>query len=78
MLSVYLTRGVRVGIILTLASGLSLIFLVFITRQIYSGWILANIIAFQLSFIWTCAELLDGPGDDLPSTDEPRNGDFTH
>jgi hypothetical protein len=36
------------------------------------------IIAFQLSFIWTCAELLDGPDEEEPSQDKGTSGDFTH
>jgi hypothetical protein len=74
---VYLTKGVRVGIILTLASAGTLVFLVFFARQLHSGLVLTNVVVFQLCFIWTCAELLDGPGDDL-TDDEPRGQDFTH
>jgi hypothetical protein len=74
---VYLTKSVRIGIILTLTTAGMLIFLVFFAKQFYSRLVLANVIAFQLSFIWTCAELLDGPGDDL-ADDEPKGRDFTH
>ena len=67
----------RIGIVLTLATAGSLVFLVFFAKQFHSELVLANVIAFQLSFMWTCAEILDGPGDDLPS-DEPWGGDFSH
>jgi len=78
MRSPYLTKGVGVGIILTLITTCTLVFLVFFAKQFYGALVLANVIAFQLSFIWTCAELLDGPADDLPTDEEPSGGDFTH
>jgi hypothetical protein len=40
--------------------------------------VLANVIAFQLSFIWTCAELLDGATSDELRDDGPNGGDFYH
>ena len=75
--TVYLTKSVRIGIILTVTTAATLIFLVFEARQFYSALVLANVLAFQLSFIWTCAELLDGPDEEL-SKDEKRGGDYSH
>jgi hypothetical protein len=56
----HLTKGVRVGIVFTLLSAGALIFFVFVTRELYSTPFFASIIVFQLSFIWTCAEILMG------------------
>jgi hypothetical protein len=75
--TVYFTKSVRIGIILTLITGATLVFLVFSARHFHSILVLANVLAFQLSFIWTCAELLDGPDEEL-SKDEERGGDFSH
>ena len=75
--TVYFTKGVRIGIILTLITSGTLIFLVFFAERFYSALVLTNVLAFQLSFIWTCAELLDGPDEEL-SKDEERGGDYSH
>jgi hypothetical protein len=74
----YLTTSVRIGIALTLLSAGALIFFVFVTREFYTAPFFASIIVFQLSFIWTCAEILDGPDESHPSNDEPPRNDFTH
>ena len=74
----YLTTGVRIGIALTLLSAGALIFVVFLTREFSSTLFFASMIAFQLSFIWTCAEILDGPDDSEVSNDKPPRNDFTH
>jgi hypothetical protein len=74
---VYLTKGVRIGIILTLITAGVLVFLIFVAKQLYSILVMISVIAFQLSFIWTCAEILDGPGDDEASCDQPSGGDFS-
>jgi hypothetical protein len=75
--TVYFTKSVRIGIILTLITGATLAFLVFVEKHFFSILMLASVIAFQLCFIWTCAELLDGPDEEL-SKDEERGGDFSH
>jgi hypothetical protein len=74
----YLTASVRIGIVLTLLSAGALIVLLFVTREFYSAPFFASIIIFQLSFIWTCAEILDGPDESDLGNDEPRRNDFTH
>lgn len=74
---IYLTKSVRTGIILTVITGSTLVFLVFFAKHFYSVLVLANVIALQLSFIWTCAELLDGPRGDMPGK-EPEGGNFSH
>jgi hypothetical protein len=38
---------------------------------------LINVIAFQLSFIWTCAELLDLANDNWTEEDDPTDGNFS-
>ena len=73
---VYFTKSVRIGVVLTLATAATLVFLVFIAKQFFSILVLANILVFQLCFIWTCAELLDGPDEEL-SKEEERNGDYS-
>jgi hypothetical protein len=78
MRSVYITKNVAVGTALTLMTALMLIFLIFFAREFHSGLVLANVIAFQLSFIWTCAELLDGATSDELRGDGPNGGDFYH
>jgi uncharacterized membrane protein len=77
MRPIYKTKSIAVGIILTLITAAILVLLVFFTHEFYSRLVLTNIIAFQLSFIWTCAELLDGSGDEEIPDDEPRCGDFS-
>ncbi len=74
----YLTTSVRIGIALTLISVVALIFFVFITREFYTAPFFVSIIVFQLSFIWTCAEILDGPDESGQRNDEPPRNDFTH
>ncbi len=78
MRSVYITKNVAVGTALTLMTASMLIFLIFFAREFHSGLVLANVIAFQLSFIWTCAELLDGATSDELRGDGPNGGDFYH
>jgi hypothetical protein len=73
----HFTKTVRFGIILTLITAATLAFLVFVEKQLFSILVLASVIAFQLSFIWTCAELLDGPDEEL-SKDKERGGDYSH
>jgi hypothetical protein len=74
----YLTNSVRVGIAFTVLSAGALIILLFVTREFYSTAFFASIIVFQLSFIWTCAEILDGPDESDTVNDEPHRNDFTH
>jgi len=74
----YLTTSVRVGIALTVLSAGALIILLFVTREFYSTAFFASIIVFQLSFIWTCAEILDGPDESDAVNDEPHRNGFTH
>jgi hypothetical protein len=50
------------GVSITLAAAALVIFLVFFAAQLYPGILLATVIFFQLSFIWTCAEFMDAPG----------------
>ena len=74
----YLTTSVRIGIVLTLLSAAALVYLLFVTRVFYSVPFFASIIVFQLSFIWTCAEILDGRDESDLANDEPPRNDFTH
>jgi hypothetical protein len=74
----YLTTSVRIGTVLTLLSAVALVFFLFVTREFYSTPFFASIIIFQLSFIWTCAEILDGPDESDLATDESPRNDFTH
>jgi hypothetical protein len=74
----YLTTSVRIGIGLTLLSAGALIFVVFVAREFSSTPFFASLILFQLSFIWTCAEILDGPDEADLANDEPTRSDFTH
>jgi hypothetical protein len=75
---VYLTKSVRIGIIMSVITAAMLIFLVFIAKQFFSILVLANILAFQLSFIWTCAEFLDGRSDEEMTENGSEGGDFSH
>ena len=68
---VYMTKSVGVGLIVTAITAGLLIFLVLFAQHFYLKLVMANIIAFQLSFIWTCAELLDGPDEEEASQDKP-------
>jgi hypothetical protein len=70
-------KSVIVGATLTLLTAATLIFLVLFTRQLYSKLVLINVIAFQLSFIWTCAELLDLANDNWTEEDDPTDGNFS-
>lgn len=77
--STYLTRGVRVGIVVTLITTATLVYLVFFTAKFHFALTMGAIVAFQLSFIWTCAELIDGPDEELSSDeDEPQDGNYSH
>ncbi len=77
--STYLTKGVRVGLVLTLITTGTLVYLVFFTAKFHFALTMGAIVAFQLSFIWTCAELIDGPDDELlPEDDEPQDGNYSH
>ena len=77
--SVYLTRGVRVGIVVTLITTATLVYLVFFAEKFHFALTMGAIVAFQLSFIWTCAELIDGPDDELPpGDDEPQDGNYSY
>ena len=75
----YLTRGVRVGIVLTMITTSTLVYLVFFAAKFHFGLTMGAIVAFQLSFIWTCAELIDGPDEELPpDDDEPPDGNYSY
>jgi hypothetical protein len=77
--STYLTRGVRVGLVLTAMTTATLVYLVFFAAKFHFALTMGAIVAFQLSFIWTCAELIDGPDEELPpDDDEPLDGKFSH
>jgi hypothetical protein len=71
-------KSVGVGIIPTVITAGLLIFLVLFAQHFYLKLVMANIIAFQLNFIWTCAELLDGPDEEEASQDKLTGGDFTY
>jgi hypothetical protein len=73
----YITKSVLVGILLTVTTATIVIFLIFVAGFMYLKLTLASVIAFQLSFIWTCAELLDGTGDKR-SDDQSVDGNFSH
>ena len=62
------------GVAITLATSALIIFLVFFAAQLHPGILLAIVIFFQLSFIWTCAEFMDAPDEIVPSEDntDPR------
>jgi hypothetical protein len=74
---VYRTKSVVIGVILTVITATVLVVLVVIAKDFHLWLVIGSIIAFQLSFIWTCAELLDGPDEEL-RREEPRSADFTH
>lgn len=73
-----LTRSVRIGAALTLLSAGVLVFVVFAAHEFSSAPFFVSLIVFQLSFIWTCAEILDGPDESGWVNDEPPRNDFTH
>jgi hypothetical protein len=75
--TIYLTRNVCVGIALTIAAAVIVTFLVFFADRLYPTLVTISVIAFQLCFIWTCAEVLDGP-DEVNQADNPIGRDFTH
>jgi len=54
-------KALTIGILLVLITGGTLVYLVFLASVFHSRLFLAFIIAFQLCFIWTCAEILDRP-----------------
>jgi uncharacterized membrane protein YbaN (DUF454 family) len=58
-----------IGISITVAAAAIIAFLVFFAEQLYGRMLLAAVICFQLSFIWTCAELLDTPDEIIPRDD---------
>lgn len=72
-----MTRNVCIGMILTLITAVAVALLVFVAKLSHLRLLLVGIIAFQLSFMWTCAELLDGPSDDVLD-DNPTDGNFSH
>lgn len=74
----FATKSVIVGICLTLLTAVTLIFQVVFLKQLYSKLVLTNIIAFQLCFIWTCAEWLDLSSDDWADQEDPTDGNFSH
>jgi hypothetical protein len=75
----YLTRGVRAGIVITLITTATLVYLVFFAAKFHFALTMGAIVAFQLSFIWTCAELIDGPDEELPpEDDEPPDGNYSY
>lgn len=77
--STYFTKGVRVGIVFTLITTATLVYLVFYAEKFHFALTMGAIIAFQLSFIWTCAELIDGPDEELPAEDEERqDGNYSY
>jgi hypothetical protein len=77
--STYFTKGVRVGIVFTLITTATLVYLVFYAEKFHFALTMGAIIAFQLSFIWTCAELIDGPDEELPPEDDgPSDGNYSY
>jgi hypothetical protein len=73
----HITRNVCIGTILTLITSAAVAILIFVAGLSHLKLLLGGIIAFQLSFMWTCAELLDGPWNDVPD-DNPTDGNFSH
>jgi len=74
--SAHLTKSAGIGIIITTVAAGVLIFLIMFAQHFYLPLVVGSIIAFQLSFIWTCAELIDGVKEQ-PTQDEPMGKDFT-
>ena len=72
-----MTRAAIIGSILTVATAGGLAFLVIFVDEFYSTVALFTFIAFQLSFIWTCAELLDSAGDDSSDNVDPPDRNFS-
>jgi hypothetical protein len=60
-----------VGALITLITASTLTYLVFFAEEFHSRYALTTLIVFQLSFIWTCAELLDSSAD-YPHDDDDR------
>ena len=54
------------GTFITLASAAIVVFLIFFAEQLHARLLLAMVIFFQVSFIWTCAEFIDRPDEILP------------
>jgi len=62
---------IAIGIIITLAAAGLIAFLFEYAAELYPKLILVSVILFQLSFIWTCAEIIDTPDEILPRNDPP-------
>jgi hypothetical protein len=58
-------KALTIGISLALTTAGILVYLIFFADEFHSRLFLTFVIVFQLSFIWTCAEILDRP--DRPS-----------
>jgi hypothetical protein len=74
---VFSAKSVVIGLCLTLLTAATLIFLIVFMRQFYSKLVLTNVIAFQLCFIWTCAEWLDLSSDDWMDEEDPTDGNLS-
>lgn len=57
------TKAIIIGMCLTVAFACLAAHLVFVCKQLHSTLLLIIVILFQLSFMWTCAELIDRPDD---------------
>jgi hypothetical protein len=55
------STSLAVGIILTVAFAVLAALLVFVAEHLHPWLLLLAVILFQLSFMWTCAEHIDGP-----------------
>jgi hypothetical protein len=73
----YPTRATIIGGSLTFATAGAFAFLAFFTREFYSTLALIALVAFQLCFIWTCAELLDSTTEDASDDVDPSEGNFS-
>jgi hypothetical protein len=52
-------KGLTIGISIVLTTAGTLTYLAFFASEFHGRLFLAFVIAFQLCFIWTCAEILD-------------------
>jgi hypothetical protein len=73
---IYITRGVAIGIVLTAITTALVVYFVFFAARLHITLMIISIISFQLCFIWTCAEILDGPDEEIAEEDKSRNGHY--
>jgi hypothetical protein len=70
-------RATIIGGCLTFVAAVALAFLVFFASEFHSTLALIALVAFQLCFIWTCAELLDSTTEDASDDVDPSEGKFS-